>query len=139
MWRTTLLYGAVLAALVFILKMIEYQFLVRDLSMEFYIGFVALMFTVIGVWTGVRLTQRKSLPAIPFEADEQYLRKLGISKREYEVLSLMSQGLSNREIADKLFVSLNTVKTHTSNIFLKLDVKRRTQAIQKAQSMRLIP
>lgn len=138
MWRTTLLYGAVLAALVFILKIIEYRFLVRGLSIEFYIGIVALMFTVIGVWTGVRLTRKKSSPPIPFEADEQYLRQLGISKREYEVLSLMSQGLSNQEIADKLFVSLNTVKTHTSNLFLKLDVKRRTQAIQKAQSMRLI-
>lgn len=139
MWRTTLLYGAVLAVLVFILKFIEYRFLVRDLSIEFYIGVVALMFTVVGVWTGVRLTRRKSLPATPFELDEEHLRQLGISKREHEVLSLMSQGLSNQEIADKLFVSLNTVKTHSSNLFLKLEVKRRTQAVQKAQSLRLIP
>lgn len=74
-----------------------------------------------------------------FILNEQELQKLGISKREHEVLELMSTGLTNQEIADKLFVSLNTIKTHSSNLFLKLEVSRRTQAIQKGKQLRLIP
>jgi ATP/maltotriose-dependent transcriptional regulator MalT len=73
-----------------------------------------------------------------FQLNEALLAQTGISKREYEVLELMAQGLSNQEIAEKLFVSLNTVKTHTSNLFVKLDAKRRTQAIQKAKELGLI-
>ncbi|HYG19004.1 MAG TPA: response regulator transcription factor, partial [Ohtaekwangia sp.] len=96
----------------------------------------------LGVWAGFRLTRRKNEPApvIPGSPapDEERLKQAGISKREYEVLELMATGCSNQEIADKLFVSLNTVKTHTSNLFIKLDVKRRTQAIQKAKDLHLI-
>lgn len=73
-----------------------------------------------------------------FILNETELQRLGISKREHEVLELIAKGLSNQEIADKLFVSLNTIKTHTSNLFLKLEVSRRTQAIQKAKELRLI-
>jgi ATP/maltotriose-dependent transcriptional regulator MalT len=79
------------------------------------------------------------VPATPFEVNEENLKNLGISKREHEVLLLMAQGLSNQEIGDKLFVSLNTVKTHSSNLFYKLEAKRRTQAIQKAKGLNLIP
>jgi DNA-binding CsgD family transcriptional regulator len=143
MRKTILLYAALMALLIFILKFVEYRFLVRDLSLEFYLGLVAILFTVIGVWAGVRITGKKTVivtqPAVDFKQDEQNLKKSGISKREYEVLELMASGLSNQEIADKLFVSLNTVKTHLSNLFIKLDVKRRTQAIQKAKEMRIIP
>ncbi|MBO0799520.1 MAG: response regulator transcription factor, partial [Blastocatellia bacterium] len=74
-----------------------------------------------------------------FRLNEQELQRLGISKREYEVLELMAQGLSNQEIADKLFVSLNTVKTHSSNLFMKLDARRRTQAIHRAKELGLLP
>ncbi|MEX2235760.1 MAG: LuxR C-terminal-related transcriptional regulator [Cyclobacteriaceae bacterium] len=141
MFRTILIYGVALAVLIFVLKFIEYRFLVRDLSLEFYLGVVAVLFTVVGIWTGNRLTRKKIAPGsdTPFEIDEQTLRSFGISKREHEVLALMALGFSNQEIADKLFVSLNTVKTHSSNLFLKLDVKRRTQAIQRAKELRLIP
>ena len=109
--------------------------------MEFYVGIVAVMFTILGVWAGLKLTRKKTIIITNpnFQFDESRLERLGISKREYEVLELMSKGHSNQEIADKLFVSLNTVKTHSSNLFLKLDAKRRTQAIQKAKELELIP
>ena len=143
MKKTILLYGLALALLVFILKFVEYRFFVRDLSLEFYIGLIAVLFTGVGIWSGIKLTSKKvivtTVPAQPYELNEAELKRLGISKREHEVLELMAQGLSNQEIADKLFVSLNTIKTHTSNLFLKLETKRRTQAVQKAKELRLIP
>lgn len=134
------MYGLALAVLIFLLKFLEYRLFVRDLSMEFYVGIIAVMFTILGVWAGLKLTRRKTIIITNphFQFDESRLERLGISKREYEVLELMAKGLSNQEIADKLFVSLNTVKTHTSNLFLKLDARRRTQAIQKAKELQLI-
>lgn len=139
MKRTIILYGLALAALVFLLKYLEYQLIVRNLSIEFYVGIVALFFTALGIWAGLKLTQKKVVILGPeFILDETELQRLGISKREHEVLELMAQGLSNQEIADKLFVSLNTIKTHSSNLFMKLEVSRRTQAIQKAKQLRLI-
>lgn len=141
MKRTILVYGLSLAALISLLKFLEYRLFVRDLSMEFYVGIVAVMFTILGVWVGLKLTRKKTIiiTNANFQFDESRLEKVGISKREYEVLELMAKGFSNQEIADKLFVSLNTIKTHSSNLFLKLDAKRRTQAIQKAKELNLIP
>jgi len=141
MTRTILLYGFALAALITLLKFLEYRLFVRDLSMEFYIGIIAVMFTILGIWAGFKLTKRKpsNITNPNFHFDEARLEGLGISTREYEVLELMAKGLSNQEIADKLFVSLNTVKTHSSNLFLKLEAKRRTQAIQRAKELNLIP
>lgn len=140
MTRTIIFYGVALAALVLVLKFIEYRFIVRDLSIEFYLGAVALFFTVLGIWAGRKLTRKKIVTVGPaFVLNEVELQRLGISKREHEVLGLMAEGLSNQEIADHLFVSLNTVKTHTSNLFLKLEVSRRTQAVQRAKQLRLIP
>jgi two-component system, NarL family, response regulator LiaR len=140
MRKTILLYGLAMAALTGILKFIEYRFFVRDLSLEFYLGAVAVLFTAVGVWAGMKLTRRKVVVADPgFKFNEAELQRLGISKREYEVLKLMAQGLSNQEIADKLFVSLNTVKTHSSNLFMKLDARRRTQAIHRAKELGLLP
>lgn len=140
MKRTIIIYGLSLAVLILLLKVIEYRFLVRDLSLEFYIGAIAIFFTVLGVWVGLKLTKKKTViitnPA--FQFDQTRLDKRGISRREYEVLELMAKGLSNQEIADRLFVSLNTIKTHSSNLFLKLDVNRRTQAVQKAKELQLI-
>lgn len=139
MKRTIILYGLALAALVFLLKYLEYQLIVRNLSIEFYVGIVALFFTALGIWAGLKLTQKKIVIVGPeFILNETELQRLGISKREHEVLGLMAQGLSNQEIADKLFVSLNTIKTHSSNLFIKLEVSRRTQAVQKAKQLRLI-
>lgn len=141
--RKAILYGLTLALLILFLKMIEYKFFVRELRVEIYIGIIAVMFTVLGVWAGLKITRSKkltvTLPQAAFQLNEANLKSTGISKREYEVLELMAQGLSNQEIADRLFVSLNTVKTHTSGLFVKLDVKRRTQAVQKGKELQLIP
>lgn len=140
MKKTILLYGLALAALVFIMKVIQYRFWVKDLTIEFYIGLIAVIFTILGVWAGLRLTRKKVVYVSPeFVIDRNALQRLNISKRELEVLQLMAKGHSNQEIADALFVSLNTVKTHLSNLFLKLEVSRRTQAVQKAKEHRLIP
>lgn len=142
MRKTVILYGLSLATLVFLLKVLQYRFLVRDLSLEFYMGLLALLFTSIGIWAGLKLTRKKTI-TIPaptnFILNTSQLEKLGISKREHEVLELMARGLTNQEIADKLFVSVNTIKTHTTNLFSKLDVRRRTQAIQKGKEQMLIP
>lgn len=140
MKRTIFLYGLSLASLVALLKFFEYRLFIRDLSLEFYVGVVAVLFTALGVWVGRRLTKKIVIIASPdFHLDARALDRLGISKREFEVLELISIGLSNQEIADKLFVSVNTIKTHSSNLFQKLDVSRRTQAIQRAKELRLIP
>ncbi len=148
MKKTILVYGLALAGLTTLLKMIEYKFLVRDISMEIYLGVIALFFTIIGVWAGTKIINRKTIvQEVPvlverqaeFVQDEAQMKKLGISQREYEVLQLMSEGMSNQEIGDKLFISLPTVKTHSTNLYMKLDVKRRTQAVQRAKELQLIP
>lgn len=145
MRRTILIYGIAMAILLGLLKAIEYQYFVRDIPLEFYIGLIAVMFTAIGIWAGLRLTRPKivelSVPEIsaPFELDPTNLKKIGMSNREYEVLELLAQGLSNQEIAEKLFVSMSTVKTHVSNVLAKLDASRRTQAVRRAKELQLIP
>ncbi|MCB0606192.1 MAG: response regulator transcription factor [Lewinella sp.] len=144
MKKTILLYGLALALLTFLLKGIEYRYYLRELSVEFYVGAVAVLFSGLGIWMGLKLTQafrRKETPRAvsPKEdPDPGMVEKLGISPRELEVLQLMAEGYSNQEIADKLFISLNTVKTHTSNLFSKLDVRRRTQAIQRGKELALL-
>lgn len=140
MKKTIALYGVALAVLVFLLRFLEYRYLVRDLSMEFYLSVVAVLFTTVGVWMGLKLTRKKVTVSDnrPFVNNDEVLKERGISSREYEVLMLMAQGYSNQEIADKLFVSLNTIKTHSTNLFSKLDARRRTQAVQKAKELGLI-
>ncbi len=140
MRKTIFLYGLALAALTALLKLVEFRFYVRDLSLEFYIGMVAVLFTGLGIWAGLRLTHKKVIIVSPdFKRNEPELQRLGLSKREYEVLELIAQGLSNQEIAQKLFVSINTVKTHSSNLFMKLNARRRTEAIRRAKELRLLP
>ena len=140
MKKTIIIYGLSLAGMVALLKFIEYRLFIREFSWEVYVGVVAVLFTVLGVWVGRRITGRRVVMASPdFKLNEMALEKFGISKREHEVLDLISRGLSNQEIADKLFVSVNTVKTHSSNLFQKLEVSRRTQAIQRGKELRLIP
>ena len=147
-WTTVVLYGLALGALVFILKYFEYRYWIRDLRVEVYIGVVAVLFTALGIWMGSKLLQgRKDLvqaePGVPVSAtpkvDEEALRRSGLTARELEVLQLMATGSSNQEIADKLFISLPTVKSHSSSLFGKLEVRRRTEAVHKAKSLGLIP
>src|SRR5438445_2651123 len=127
MRRTVILYGLAMAALLGLLKLVEYKYFVRDIPLEFYIGAVAVMFTGIGIWAGLRLTRPKVVEVTgPFQRDDASLKRVGISNREYEVLELLAAGLSNQDIADRLFVSTSTVKTHVSNILGKLEASRRT-------------
>jgi len=142
MRRTVILYGLAMAALLGLLKLVEYKYLVSDIPLQFYIGTIALLFTGIGIWAGLRLTRPKIVEVEvngPFERNDAAVSKLGISKREYEVLGLIAAGLSNQDIAERLFVSTSTVKTHVSNVLAKLDASRRTEAIAKAKEMRIIP
>lgn len=142
------LYGISLALLLFLLKWLELRFVVIDHSFEVYIGAIALIFTGLGIWLALKLTKPKVETRViekevllhqkDFVLNERELEKLGLSKREVEVLELMSKGMSNQEIATQLFVSLNTIKTHSSKIFEKLDVKRRTQAVEKAKRLSII-
>jgi two-component system, NarL family, response regulator LiaR len=129
-----------MAVLLGLLKLVEYKYFVRDIPLEFYIGSIALIFTGLGIWAGLRLTRPRVIEVgRPFERDDEQLKRLGISKREFEVLELIAAGLSNLEIADRLFVSTSTVKTHVSNVLAKLDASRRTEAIAKAKELRIIP
>ncbi|MEX1138456.1 MAG: LuxR C-terminal-related transcriptional regulator [Bacteroidota bacterium] len=141
MQKTILVYGVAMAVLLVLLKFVEYRFLLRDLTLETAIGFLAVFFTSLGVWAGIRLTRRKMVigPDPNFRVNDWELQRLGISKREREVLESMARGLSNQEIADSLFISLSTVKTHSSNLFQKLGAERRTQALQKARELGILP
>ncbi|WP_428659640.1 response regulator transcription factor [Runella sp.] len=141
MKRIYIFYGIGLGVLLIVLKLIEYQFLVRMHIFEIYGGLIAALFMGIGIWAGLKLT-KKAPPQIivqaPASFDENKIRELGISKRELEVLELITQGLTNQEIADKLFVSLNTIKTHSARLFEKLEVNSRTKAINKAKELGLM-
>lgn len=148
--KATVIYGISLAFLMFLLKWLELRFIIFDHSFEIYIGFIAVIFTSLGIWLALKLSKPKIETVVvekeiyviqkeEFVPDTSLITQLEISKRELEVLSLMAQGYSNQEIAAKIFVSLSTVKTHNQNLFLKLDVKRRTQAIEKAKRLHLIP
>jgi two-component system, NarL family, response regulator LiaR len=146
--KEVLIYSFSMALLLGLLKFLEAHFIVFNYRLDFFIGAIAIVFTVLGIWLALKLVKPKIETRVVEKEvynepgnkkiNEKEIEKLGISKRELEVLSLMAQGLSNEEIAGKLFVSLNTVKTHSSNIYLKLDVKRRTQATEKAKRLNII-
>ncbi len=145
-YKMILLYGVGIALLLLFIKYLDYGLFVRAVPFEIYIGVIALIFTVLGIGMGLKLTNPKvqtievpSLPKDTFELDKEVQTAKGISDREYEVLSLIASGHSNKEIAEQLFISLSTVKSHTTKLFEKLDAKRRTQLIQKAKKARLLP
>jgi ATP/maltotriose-dependent transcriptional regulator MalT len=150
-----LIYGLLGGVLIAVLKVIEFRFLVVEHSLEIYGGLIALLFAALGIWLGLKLTRKEQVVVVrkeevvrevpmpissdPFTVNENQLKQLGITKRELEILELIARGMSNREIAEKLFVSENTVKTHSSRLFDKLSAKRRTQAVQIAKEFGLIP
>lgn len=143
-----LLYGVCGGVLIVVLKLTEYRFLVVEHSVEIYGALIAALFAGLGIWLGLTLTRKKPVTIIkevpvqtaePFVADERRVIELGITARELEILGLIATGLSNREIAGRLFISENTVKTHSKRLFDKLGAKRRTQAVQIGKTARLIP
>jgi DNA-binding CsgD family transcriptional regulator len=148
MLRHVLIFGLVGGALVILLKVTEYRFLVMEHSFELYGGLIAAIFAAFGIWLGIKLTSaRQTVVTVeiprpegqPFRLNEKRRDELSITPRELEILELVAAGMSNREIADKLHVSENTVKTHCSRAFDKLGAKRRTQAVQLGKEFGLIP
>ena len=155
MKKTVLLYGLLGGVLIAALKLIEYRYLVLEHSVEIYGGIIALLFAALGIWLGLKLTKTREtivtrevpvrvevpvpVPTGPFQRNEARLEQIGITARELEILEAMAAGLSNREIAERLFVSENTVKTHANRLFTKLSAQRRTQAVQRAKEAGLIP
>ena len=148
--RATIVYSISLALLLFLLKWLELRFIIFDHSFEIYIGFIAVIFTALGIWLAVKLSKPKIKTVVVekqvyvtrnenFVLDAAQVARLELSKRELEILNLLAQGYSNQEIAGKLFVSLSTIKTHIQNIYEKLDVRRRTQAVETAKRLSLIP
>ena len=157
MRRTVVLYGLLGGVLIAALKLIEYRFLIIEHSLEIYGGIIALIFAALGIWLGLKLTRPRETVVVrevpvevrvpvevpvpvggPFQRNEVRLAQLGITPRELEILEAIAAGLSNREIAERLFVSENTVKTHTARLFDKLSARRRTQAVQRAKQEGLI-
>jgi len=153
--KAIIVYSISLAFLLFLLRWLELRFIIFNHSFEIYIGFIALIFTALGIWLALKLSKPKPdsyrVETVVVEKevyvtrnenfvlDTSLISQLELSKRELEILSLLAQGHSNQEIATKLFVSLSTVKTHIQNLFEKLDVKRRIQAVEKAKRLNLIP
>ena len=148
MKRNILIFGLCGGLLIALLRLIEYRFLIIGHSLEIYGGLVALVFAGVGIWLGLKFTRKEEVVVVrevpvpatsTFVLNERKQEELGITKRELEILSLIASGLSNREIAEKLFVSENTVKTHSSRLFEKMNAKRRTQAVQIGKEVGLIP
>ncbi len=148
--KATIIYSIGLAFLLFLLKWLELHFIIFSHSFEIYAGLIAAIFTALGIWLALKLSKPKIETLVVekevyvtrnenFTLNTSLISQLEPSKRELEILNLMAQGHSNEEIASKIFVSLSTVKTHNQNLFLKLDVKRLTQAIEKAKRLNLIP
>ena len=136
--------------MIVVLKLIEYRFLVVEHSLEIYGGLVAFLFASLGIWLGLKLTRPAERVVVrevrvvvpdsgPFVANLESIERMGLTPRELEILALIAEGLSNREIAERLYVSENTVKTHSANLFSKLDARRRTQAVQRAKEAGVIP
>jgi DNA-binding CsgD family transcriptional regulator len=146
--KQNIIYGLSLGVLLLLLKWMEWRFVIMKHAFEFYAGGIAIIFTALGIWLAIKLITpkvktvvvEKHIMAGPdFVLNRKEADSLRLSNRELEVLQLIADGLSNQQIAERLFVSLNTIKTHTSNLFLKLEVERRTQAIEKAKRLSLIP
>lgn len=156
MTKRIILYGVLMAVMVVALRLAEYKLVIIDHSLELYGLALAVIFTLAGIWAGRKITGKPQTRVVEvavektvyvpqaavskdFAANEARAEQLGISRRETEILQLMAAGLSNKEIAEQLFISLSTVKTHSSNLFAKLDVNRRALAVKKAQELSLIP
>jgi DNA-binding NarL/FixJ family response regulator len=136
--KTILVFGSLIIALLVLFQLSKYSVISGGLQIEYVIALVAIVFFVIGIYLNKKSLQKDQIVHTTPKIDASQIATLGISKREYEILEEISIGLSNKEIADKLFVSESTVKTHISNLFVKLDAKRRTQAIQRAKELKII-
>ena len=138
MKKTIFIFGILVIALLALLQLSQYSLISKNTSIEYIIGGIAIVFFFVGLYINKRKAATNSTVPKP-EIDTKKIEDLGLSKREYEVLCELAKGHSNKEIASLLFVSESTIKTHVSNVYTKLDVKRRTQAIQKAKELNILP
>ena len=141
--KKVLIFGAAGGLLITAMRLVQYRFLVVEHSVEIYGAIIAAAFAAVGIWFGLSLTRPKvvevRVPAgAPFVCDTAKQDELGITARELEVLQLIAEGLSTKQMADRLCVSENTIKTHCSRVFDKLGVNRRTQAVQAGKQLGLI-
>ena len=136
MKKTIATFTILILSLLVLFQLIKYSFVSGNLKIEIVIALVAIVFFIIGIYLNKRSLHQKRMPA--GELDFNKVKTLDLSQREYEVLKEISLGLSNKEIGDKLFLSESTIKTHVSNLLVKLNAKRRTQAVQIAKEMRII-
>lgn len=136
MKKTIFVFSALILSLLVLFRISEYAFLMGDTSIELIIAIVAVVFLGLGLYINAR--REAARPDAPQGIDSRKIEELGISNREYEVLIEISNGLSNKEIGEKLYISESTIKTHVSNLLVKLDAKRRTQAIQKAKELQIL-
>ena len=141
-----LVYGLACGLLIAVLEVTEFRFLVVEHSVAVYGALVAVLFAGVGIWLGATIRRRRSVvfvadppPTEAFALDAERQAELGVTDREREILELIAQGLSNREIGARLFISENTVKTHSSRLFDKLGARRRTEAVRIGRASRLIP
>lgn len=130
--------GLSIGLLLTFLNALDYFHMIRMLTFEWYGAGIGLVFLILGIWAGVKLVGPKETHISDADVSLENGKKFNLSERELEVLVELNNGLSNQEIADKLFVSLNTIKTHISNLYLKLHVKRRTQALAKAKANKIV-
>ena len=146
--KSVLLYGAAGGVLLVLLQLLEYQHFVRTVPGAWYGGAIAVLFAGVGLWAGLRWARPREVVVVrevsvpreePFVVDPSRAAELGVTPREREVLGLIAQGLSNREIGERLFVSENTIKTHSSRLFDKLDARNRVQAVKKGKELGLVP
>lgn len=146
-YKESIGFGISIAMLFFILRWFEIRYLIFSQQYDIFFGLIALIFTFLGIWLAQQLSQPKTVwveKEVVVQSSEtkiidlKRIDELQISKRELEVLNLLATGKSNDEIAQALFVSRNTIKTHIANLYQKLDVKRRTQALEKAKSLGIL-
>lgn len=136
MRKTILVFGLLILALLLLFQLSKYAVVFGHLNIEIAISAIAVLFFFIGIYINKKGLDKKALPVQ--KIDLQKIKALDITEREYEVLQAISDGLSNKEIADKLYLSESTIKTHVSNLLLKLNAKRRTQAIQVAKNIKIL-
>lgn len=136
MKKTIVVFSLLILAILLLFQFSKYTFISNNLQIEIVIGLIAIAFFFIGIYINKKSLHKINTPSV--EINIEKIEELGITKREYEVLKKVSEGLSNKEIAAILFLSESTIKTHVSNVLVKLDAKRRTQAIQIAKSLQII-
>ena len=136
MKKTILVFGLLILALLLLFQFSKYAIISGDLKVELIVAAIAIVFFFVGVYINKKSLHKSTSPVT--DINHQKIKELDISNREYEVLQKIADGLSNKEIAEHLFLSESTIKTHVSNLLIKLDAKRRTQAVKKAKSFQIL-